>query len=256
MLDVKEKGTDDKVSKEITAVVQNDASVEQAVLDGTLVTDTVNNTLLKPREYISFENKPVYDFFKRVFDIVVSLICLTVGLPFFLIIAIVIVIEDPGNPFFSQMRTGKDNKKFKLLKFRSMHKGAESKRAELLKQNEASGPIFKIANDPRVTKVGRFLRKTSIDELPQLINILKGDMSIIGPRPLPVYEQDACDEYQNQRLLVKPGLSCYTALDKRSEEDFDNWIELDLRYIKERSFKTDFSIIIKTVLVVIRHKNY
>ena len=136
-----------------------------------------------------------------------------------------------------------------------MYKDAEKRRADLLSQNEADGPIFKIVNDPRVTKVGRFIRKTSIDELPQLINILKGDMTIVGPRSLPTYEQDACNEYQNQRLLVKPGLTCYTALDKHSEDDFDKWIELDMKYIRERGILTDLKIIFKTVGVVFSHKN-
>ena len=204
---------------------------------------------------IEVKPKPVYDFVKRLFDIVVSLICLTVGLPVYLIVALAIVIDDSGNPFYVQMRTGKNGRKFKMYKFRSMYKDAEKRRAELLSQNEADGPIFKIANDPRVTKVGRFIRKTSIDELPQLFNILKGDMTIVGPRPLPTYEQDACNEYQNQRLLVKPGLTCYTALDKHSEDDFDNWIELDLKYIRERGLLTDLKIIFKTVGVVLTHKN-
>ena len=225
---------------------QSEIILERKIIDGYNI----------DRPGLDFKRKPIYDFFKRVFDIVFSTLALILLSPLFLVVSIIILLEDFGNPFFLQVRTGYNGKKFKMIKLRSMHKNAESKRAELLQQNEANGPIFKIENDPRVTKVGRFLRKTSIDELPQLINVLKGDMSIVGPRPLPVYEQDACNDYQSQRLLVKPGLSCYTALDKKSEEDFDKWIELDLKYIRERSFKTDISIIIKTIMVVIRHKNY
>ncbi len=204
---------------------------------------------------IDFTEKPVYDFFKRAFDIVCSALALVVLSPVFLITAIAIMADDFGNPFFVQNRTGKNQNVFRMYKFRSMKINAESQRDSLLEQNEADGPIFKIAQDPRVTKVGSFIRKTSIDELPQLINILKGEMSVIGPRPLPTYEQDACNEYQQQRLLVKPGLSCYTALDKNSEEDFDYWIELDMKYIRERSFATDLKIIFKTVGVVLGRKN-
>ena len=178
---------------------------------------------------VKVQPKLAYEFFKRLFDIVVSLICLTVGLPIYVIIALAVVIDDPGSPFFVQMRTGKNGRKFKMYKFRTMYKDAEKQRDELLTLNEADGPIFKITNDPRVTRVGKFLRKTSLDETAQVINLLLNDMTIVGPRPLPTYEQDACNEYQNQRLLVKPGLTCYTALDKHSEGDFDNWIELDMK---------------------------
>lgn len=208
----------------------------------------------KPSDVI-YEEKPVYEVCKRIFDVVCSLLALIILSPVLLIVAIVIMADDFGNPLFVQERSGRNGKTFRMLKFRSMYKDAEKRRAELLAQNEADGPIFKIAEDPRITKVGKFIRKTSIDELPQLINILKGEMSIIGPRPLPTYEQAACNEYQQQRLLVKPGLSCYTALDKHSEEDFDNWIELDMKYIRERSFATDIKIIFKTVGVVLGSKN-
>ena len=207
------------------------------------------------RERVRVEPKPLYDFVKRAFDIVVALICLTVGLPVYLIMILAIVIDDPGNPFFVQERVGLNGRVFKMVKLRTMRKDAEKRRADLLSQNEADGPIFKIENDPRVTRVGKFLRKTSLDETAQVINILLNDMTIVGPRPLPTYEQDACNEYQNQRLLVKPGLTCYTALDKHSEDDFDNWIELDLKYIRERGLLTDLKIIFKTVGVVLTHKN-
>ena len=211
---------------------------------------------LRDKPDIGFKSKPVYDFFKRVFDIICSFLALIVLSPVLIVVAVTIMIDDHGNPIFVQERTGKNSKPFKMLKFRSMKLHAEKERNDLLSQNEADGPIFKISDDPRVTKVGRFIRKTSIDELPQLLNILKGDMSIIGPRPLPTYEQAACNEYQQQRLLVKPGLSCYTALDKKSEEDFDYWIELDMKYIRERSFLTDIKIIFRTIGVVFKHNNY
>ncbi|MBQ8177150.1 MAG: sugar transferase [Oscillospiraceae bacterium] len=210
---------------------------------------------VKETASVVFTKKPVYDFVKRVFDIVCSLFALIVLSPVLLIVAVIIMIDDFGNPFFVQKRTGKDSKVFKMYKFRSMRLNAESERNSLLSQNEADGPIFKITEDPRITKFGKFIRKTSIDELPQLLNVLKGEMSIIGPRPLPTYEQEACNEYQQQRLLVKPGLSCYTALDKDAHDDFDRWIELDMKYIRERSFATDIKIIFKTVGVVLGSKN-
>ena len=204
---------------------------------------------------VQVKRKPLYDFVKRTFDIVVSLICLTVGLPVYLILILAIVIDDPGNPFFVQKRTGLNGRTFRMVKLRTMYKDAEKRRSELLAQNEADGPIFKITNDPRVTRVGKFLRKTSLDETTQVINILLNDMTIVGPRPLPTYEQGACNDYQKQRLLVKPGLTCYTALDKHSEDDFDKWIELDMKYIRERGILTDLKIIIRTIGVVITHKN-
>lgn len=247
------------MSEELNGTVLLERPVEQVEQSVPVAVQTVSQPKAAVETVvhtpIEVKPKPVYDFFKRVFDIVVSLVCLIVGSPFLLIVAAAIAIDDPGSPFYAQMRTGKNGRKFKMYKFRSMYKDAEKRRAELLSQNEADGPIFKIANDPRVTKVGRFIRKTSIDELPQLLNILKGDMTVVGPRPLPTYEQDACNEYQNQRLLVKPGLTCYTALDKHSEDDFDNWIELDMKYIRERGILTDLKIIFKTVGVVFSHKN-
>ncbi|MCD7804509.1 MAG: sugar transferase [Oscillospiraceae bacterium] len=211
--------------------------------------------LIKRAEDFVFIKKPFYDFVKRLFDVIVSLLGLIVLSPVFAITAICIMVDDFGNPFFVQERTGKNGKNFKMYKFRSMVVDAEKLKPGLMEKNKADGPIFKIEDDPRITKVGRFIRKTSLDELPQLINVVKGEMSIIGPRPLPVSEQAACDEYQSQRLLVKPGLSCYAALDPTAHDDFDKWIEYDLRYIKERSFLTDIKIILGTVGVVFKRDN-
>jgi lipopolysaccharide/colanic/teichoic acid biosynthesis glycosyltransferase len=135
-----------------------------------------------------------------------------------------------------------------------MYVDAEKRRSELLARNEADGPLFKIADDPRVTKVGRFIRRTSIDELPQLVNILKGEMSIVGPRPLVTYEQNQCTEYQAQRLLVKPGLTCIWQVSGRSDTSFDELIEMDLEYIRNQSLWLDIKLILKTVVVVFTHK--
>lgn len=197
-------------------------------------------------------NKSVaYRVVKRIFDVVVSIIAFILLSPVFLITAIAIKLEDDGRVIFTQKRTGLNGEIFEMYKFRSMCKDAPSMHQDLLKFNELDGPAFKMKDDPRVTKVGRFIRRTSIDELPQLINIIKGEMSIVGPRPLPVYEQDQCNSYQDQRLSVKPGLTCYWQVNGRSEIPFDEWIEMDLKYIREASVWTDLCIIAKTFGAVI-----
>lgn len=206
--------------------------------------------IIYPRRYTSLvlEEKRAYSFVKRALDIILSSLALIVLLPLMLIVTIAISIEDGGSPFFIQDRTGKDGKVFKMYKFRTMIKNAPLLHDKLLEHNEMDGPAFKMTNDPRVTKLGKILRKHGIDELPQLINIIKGDMSIVGPRPLPVYEQDKCDDYQNKRLMVKPGLVCYwQSSPRKNTMPFEEWIELDLRYITERSLITDLKVILSTV---------
>lgn len=185
---------------------------------------------------------------RRAQDILLSVAALLVLWPFMLIVALVIVIESPGaGPIFTQTRTGRDGKEFKFYKFRSMCPNAEDKLKDLLKYNEMQGPTFKIKDDPRITRVGKFIRKTSIDELPQLWNVLKGDMSIVGPRPALPREVEQYDDYARQRLLVQPGLTCYWQIQPhRNDLTFDEWLELDIKYIKERSFLTDWKIIFAT----------
>ncbi len=202
---------------------------------------------------LNFHKKPVYDAIKRLFDIVMSGLGILVLLPVFLIVGIA-VATDGGSPFYSQVRVGKDGKLFRILKFRSMCKDADSpeKIAEVLALNEMGGPVFKIKKDPRVTKVGRFIRRTSLDELPQLFNIFVGDMTIVGPRPPLQREVDQYTDYQKQRLLVKQGLTCYWQISGRNNIDFDEWVELDLKYIRERSLLTDLLILIKTVPAVLK----
>ena len=196
--------------------------------------------------------KPGYEFFKRFFDIVLSALALIVLSPLFLVIAILIKSGDGGPVFFKQTRMTKGAKEFGMYKFRSMCVDAEAKLEELMDQNEMEGPAFKIQNDPRITKVGKFIRKTSIDELPQLINILKGEMSIIGPRPPLPREVEEYTAYHMHRLDVKTGLSCYHECSGRSKvHDFDEWVEQDLRYIRERSLWVDLKVILMTVKVVI-----
>lgn len=201
---------------------------------------------------IEVKPKPVYDFFKRVFDIVVSLICLTVGLPVYLIIALAIVIDDPGNPFFVQDRVGKNGKVFKMVKFRSMRKDAEKIKVNLAEQNEYASVHFKMENDPRVTKVGKFLRKTSLDETPQAINILLSQMTVIGPRAFIPSEQA---QLPDDRLQVKPGLSCYWQLADTTKMSDEEQLELDYRYIRERCVLTDIKIVYKTLFIVFTHRN-
>lgn len=193
-----------------------------------------------------------YRWLKRFQDIIFSLIAIIVLSPVMIITSIAIFIDDPkGIPVFSQVRVGRDGKKFKMYKFRSMVVDAEDRLEELLKNNEMDGPAFKITDDPRITRVGKFIRKTSIDELPQLFNILKGDMSIVGPRPALPREVKQYTVYQTQRLFITPGLTCYWQIQpNRNDISFDEWVEMDLQYIRERSFLVDWKIIFKTVITV------
>ncbi len=189
-----------------------------------------------------------YWVLRRGQDILFSLLALLVLWPVMLIVALVVFIDDPhGSPIFSQERCGRDGRLFKMYKFRSMYVDAEDRLKELLKDNEMDGPAFKMKDDPRITRVGRVIRKVSLDELPQLFNILKGDMSIVGPRPALPREVELYTELQKQRMYVTPGLTCYWQIQpKRNEVTFDEWMELDLKYIQERSFWVDWMIIFKT----------
>ena len=206
----------------------------------------------KEKEYQPPQPKPVYEACKRIFDVVMCSLALVVLSPLFLAIAIAIKLEDGGKVFYSQTRLTKGAREFKMYKFRSMCPDADQKLAELMDQNEMDGPAFKMKDDPRITKVGRFIRRTSIDELPQLWNIIRGEMSIIGPRPPLVWEVDQYTPYQMHRLDVKTGLSCYRECYGRSNiHDFDEWVESDLKYIRERSMLTDIKVILLTVKVVL-----
>ena len=210
---------------------------------------------VREKTYTPPKEKPVYDFFKRFFDIVLVLIAFPFFAIIWLIIAIAIKCEDGGNVIYASTRLTKNGRPFKMYKFRSMCPDAEAKKAELMDQNEMNGPAFKMENDPRITKVGKFIRKTSIDELPQLLNILKGDMSIIGPRPPLPEEVEQYTPYQLHRLDVKTGLACYHECMGRSDNpDFDEWVESDLKYIRERSLWTDIRVIFMTIQVVLTGK--
>lgn len=201
------------------------------------------------REYeiVVPKKKPFYEAVKRFFDVVLSVIGLILLSPLFLITAILIRLESRGGAFYVSERVGKDGKRFQMYKFRSMYEEADKHLQELMDQNEIKdGPAFKMTFDPRITRIGRFLRKTSIDELPQLLNIIKGDMTIVGPRPPLPHEVADYTPYQMQRLGVKQGLTCYWQCSGRNNIGFVEWVELDLKYIRERSFLTDLKIILKT----------
>lgn len=203
---------------------------------------------------VQVNNNPGYQIVKRCTDIICSIFGLLILSPVFLIVSFLIWKEDGGPVIFTQERNGINNSIFKMYKFRSMIKDASNMRQGLAEYNELDGPAFKMKNDPRITKIGAFIRKTSIDELPQLLNVIKGDMSLIGPRPLPTYETAECDEYQLQRLLVRPGLSCYWQISGRNDISFDEWIEMDLDYIEEASVITDLKILLLTAKAVLSGK--
>jgi len=189
---------------------------------------------------------------KRVLDFFISLILVIIFSPLFLIAFILVKVTSPGPAFFIQERVGLNKRRFRLYKFRTMVVNAEQKLQELEHLNEATGPVFKITEDPRLTPVGKFLRKTSIDELPQLINVLKGDMSLVGPRPLPVRDYDGFDhDWHRRRFSVRPGITCLWQVSGRSSLTFDKWMELDMEYIDHWSLWLDFKILAKTIPAVL-----
>ncbi len=192
---------------------------------------------------------------KRTMDIVLSSVALAVLFPFLVVVSVIIYLDDPtGGPVFVQDRVGKNGKIFKFLKFRSMVVDAEERLEELKDKNEMDGPVFKIRNDPRVTRFGRFIRRTSIDELPQLINIILGNMSLVGPRPPLPQEVEKYGPYEMQRLLVKPGLTCYWQARGRNEIMFEEWMELDMKYVHHHSLWIDIKLLLLTVRSVVTGK--
>jgi lipopolysaccharide/colanic/teichoic acid biosynthesis glycosyltransferase len=206
----------------------------------------VQNSILKEQ----MEHREVYEFLKRSIDILCSLIGLLVLMPILVIVAILIRIESKGSIIFSQDRVGKNGMVFKMYKFRSMVINAEELKEKLANENERTGPMFKIKDDPRITQIGRFIRKTSIDELPQLVNILKGQMTIVGPRPSLPDEVKEFKGWMLKRLNVKPGLTCYWQVSGRNDIEFNEWMELDIKYVKERNILIDVKLIIKTFIVL------
>jgi exopolysaccharide biosynthesis polyprenyl glycosylphosphotransferase len=202
--------------------------------------------LLKKDE---INNQKIYMMLKRIMDIFGSLIGLILLFPLFLITGLIIKMEDSKGPvFFKQIRVGKDGQTFYMYKFRSMVTDAEQKLEDLLKLNEIEGAMFKMKDDPRVTKIGKLIRKTSIDELPQLWNVLRGDMSLVGPRPPLPREVEEYNDYQMQRLLVTPGCTGLWQANARNSVGFEEMVELDLYYVKNRTIWFDIKIIVKTII--------
>jgi lipopolysaccharide/colanic/teichoic acid biosynthesis glycosyltransferase len=216
----------------------------------------VSSGTVKREELLAAEEvnqKWFYLFMKRLMDVVGALCGLIFLSPVFLIVAILIKLEDPKGPIlFKQTRMGKNEQEFGMYKFRSMVTDAEEKLKDLLQHNEVSGAMFKMKDDPRVTKIGKFIRKTSIDELPQLLNVLKGDMSLVGPRPPLLREVKEYTSYDKQRLLITPGCTGLWQVTDRNSVGFKEMVELDLEYINKRGIIYDFKIILKTVLVMIK----
>lgn len=195
------------------------------------------------------EDRWAYRIAKRFFDVVISLLVLVLFSWLYLLVAVLIKIDDPKGPvIFAQDRVGKNGRVFKMHKFRSMCVDAEEKLEALRDLNEKTGPVFKIKEDPRVTRVGKWIRKLSIDEMPQFWDVLKGDISIVGPRPALPSEVEKYTDYQRQRLLVKPGITCYWQTRRnRDSITFEEWVDLDLLYIRKCSIWSDFKLIIQTV---------
>ena len=204
------------------------------------------------------ENKAKLSFYeicKRAIDIIGAISGLLLLSPVIVIVACAIKFTSKGPMFFSQKRVGKNGELFDMYKFRSMVVNAEELKEKLAHQNEMSGPMFKMKDDPRVTKVGKFIRKTSLDELPQLWNVLKGDMSLVGPRPSLPKEVKQFEKWMYKRLTVKPGLTCYWQVSGRNNIDFEDWMKLDISYVEDRNLWIDIKLIFKTVFVLFGDKN-
>lgn len=215
-----------------------------------MVTETVDDQICLSKEEISLHK--TYRTFKRLGDIILSAAGLLVVSPIFLVVAIAIKVEDPSGPvFFSQMRVGTDGKFFRMYKFRSMATDAEARLNALIAKNEVEGAMFKMKDDPRVTKVGKIIRKISVDELPQLWNVLNGSMSLVGPRPCLPREYEQYTDYDKQRLLVKPGCTGLWQVSGRNHVGFVDMVKLDIYYIQHRSLLGDLKIMFRTLGVMI-----
>ena len=239
------------------------AACEIEGVEAWLAADFIRTSIARP-DFDTFGNRPMLVFrttpdlswsltIKEVIDRLGALIGLALTSWLFALIALGIKLTSPGPIVFRQQRAGKNGRPFTMLKFRSMATDAEMRQAELAVYNQMQGPVFKIENDPRVTQFGKFLRRTSLDELPQLLNVLKGEMSLVGPRPLPLYEVEKfATTAQRRRLSMKPGLTCLWQISGRNKiKSFDEWVELDLRYIDNWSLLLDIEILLKTIPVVI-----
>ena len=206
-------------------------------------------------KYENERKSDFYKFCKRGIDVIVAGVGLILLSPIITIVACAIKLTSKGPIFFLQKRVGKNGKLFNMYKFRSMVVNAEELKEKLKHKNEMSGPMFKMKDDPRVTKVGKFIRKTSLDELPQLWNVLKGDMSLVGPRPSLPKEVEQFDSWMFKRLTVRPGLTCYWQVSGRNNIDFEDWMKLDVKYVEERNLWIDIKLIFKTVGLLFGDKN-
>lgn len=206
---------------------------------------------MNDNEIIVLKKKPIYSFFKRIIDIIGALLGIIIFSWLFIILAILVKTTSKGPIIYKSIRIGKDGKEFKFYKFRSMRQNAEKELDSLLAQNETGGINFKMKNDPRVTKVGKFLRKTSLDELPQFFNVLNGTMSLVGPRACIPREWALYNDYQKQIALVKPGIACIWQCSGRSNTSFDDKIRMDLEYIEKRGFFYDIWLLIKTFFAIL-----
>lgn len=239
------------------------AACETEGVEAWLQADFIKTSIARPdfdflgrRPMIVFRTTPAVSWalmLKSVMDFIGASVLLVLASPLFLLAVIGIKLTSPGPAIFRQVRAGRYGRPFTMYKFRSMHTDAEMRKAELEAFNEMEGPVFKVTNDPRVTSFGRWLRKTSVDELPQLINVLRGDMSLVGPRPLPLYEVEKFeDTAQRRRLSVKPGLTCLWQVSGRNEvSSFAEWVRLDLEYIDNWSLWLDVKILLKTIPTVL-----
>jgi len=211
---------------------------------------------LDGKPFVTIQSGPSNDWHlvtKRLMDILGSAVLLLGMAPILVVVALVIKLDSPGSVFFTQDRVGLNRRRFRLFKFRTMTEGAEQIQHELEHLNEADGPVFKIKEDPRITRIGKFLRRFSIDELPQLLNVLKGDMSLVGPRPLPVRDVERIHaQWHKRRFSMKPGLTCLWQVNGRSDVSFDNWVTMDLKYIDKWSLALDAKILLQTVPVVLK----
>jgi exopolysaccharide biosynthesis polyprenyl glycosylphosphotransferase len=201
--------------------------------------------------YLTYEHKPFQMGLKRAFDIAASAGALALLSPLLLIVAAIVKLTSKGPVLFKQERVGRYGQPFHMLKFRSMVVNAEELKEKLLAHNEQTGPVFKMKHDPRITRIGRFIRKYSIDELPQLINVLRGEMSVVGPRPPIPSEVAKYEPWQRRRLSVRPGLTCVWQVSGRNEISFEQWMYLDMQYIDHWTLRGDFELILKTVPVVL-----
>ena len=216
------------------------AYLEQGKIDE--ATEKRLRELLENKSFRSYWRK------KRRFDIVVSSIILTLAAIPMCVVAVAIFLDDPhGSPFYKQIRIGRHGEEFYMYKFRTMYVDADKRKAELMEQNEMDGPVFKMKEDPRITRLGKYLRKLSIDEIPQFFNVFKGHMSLVGPRPPLPNEVEQYKDYHKLRLIVTPGITCdWQIADNRNDIPFDEWVEMDLNYIENRTTLGDLKIIFKT----------